>query len=918
MKKFVYCIYLLLAACCTTAVAQTTDNLLKIAGVEPQPGNTTYYLKNVGTGLYMSYGGEHGLHCIETRAAHPILLTSNSDGTISIGSLAGYLNSNDLWMDQVQSGSKWTLVPVEGYTNQYYLQGDGGAVITSVGNSAGLLQLATLANNASQRWAFLTEEDIRNNKMPQATAEKPFDVTPFIKGAAFDLADLNGSEFYNDAETPSNMSGLPYAGNWENFLDNIALNDGQELWDEVYCIRTNDANAYNFCGIIEGTTSALTITYKMTLPAGTYSYSFEGFYEHLKMVTEQDQTRSSYNSSWANSGDSRVISKEKLSDMKATVSINGISYTLPNHGDKKEEIYQTTYTNHSIGAAAEFRDNDEYKESGNFYLSENNKEVSIVITMQAKATNETTSSSEVVTGEGTFLGFIPYDNAKTVTTTSHPFQVFVDDFTLLYYGPKNESNVDERNLFKSYLEAYIEEYIESLPEEDKESAREVIATIDTSNITSVKEFYGIIEGLREEIEKLKLKKLKEETLRGLTTDGNDYVYRDGKRVEDALVNLPNVVLAPSFEDGTLTGWKRAVTKNLVNVFKSSNYPTEGVDGTYLFYSGDGVGARLTQTIDGLPNGVYKMTASLAAGEGNTVYLIGNNERRGVTMTQGADTFEDHYIKFRVTDGTATIGVVGGDTDGAYGDTEYKCDNFRLSILNGDHLELAETATAQPEADYWYGKLTLNRTIKANGNWNTFVVPFDIPASMLDGWEVKELESSELNEQGGITLKFVDAEDGIKAGVPYMVRNQGMTEAMTEILMQDVNISTELKDVETEHVTFKGVYTKTYVPIGSYFISSNKFYRCVNESNPDYVNGYRAYIEPKESAANARSLGYRFGSRNEIEEGTTSIDNEQWTNDNEAPTVVAIYTLGGVRISDMQEGVNILQMSDGSVVKVVIK
>ena len=288
------------------------------------------------------------------------------------------------------------------------------------------------------------------------------------------------------------------------------------------------------------------------------------------------------------------------------------------------------------------------------------------------------------------------------------------------------------------------------------------------------------------------------------------------------------------------------------------------------------------------------------------------------MTQGADTFEDHYIKFRVTDGTATIGVVGGDTDGAYGDTEYKCDNFRLSILNGDHLELAETATAQPEADYWYGKLTLNRTIKANGNWNTFVVPFDIPASMLGGWEVKELESSELNEQGGITLKFVDAEDGIKAGVPYMVRNQGMTEAITEILMQDVNISTELKDVETEHVTFKGVYTKTYVPIGSYFISSNKFYRCANPSNPDYVNGYRAYIEPKESAANARSLGYRFGSRNEIEEGTTSIDNEQWTNDNEAPTVVAIYTLGGVRISDMQEGVNILQMSDGSVVKVVIK
>ena len=77
---------------------------------------------------------------------------------------------------------------------------------------------------------------------------------------------------------------------------------------------------------------------------------------------------------------------------------------------------------------------------------------------------------------------------------------------------------------------------------------------------------------------------------------------------------------------------------------------------------------------------------------------------------------------------------------------------------------------------------------------------------------------------------------------------------------------------------------------------------------DSAKAFRAYMQP--TVANARAMNYRMG-------GTTAIDDAQLTNDNEV-TVVGIYTLGGVRISEMQEGVNILQMSDGSVVKVVIK
>ena len=161
----------------------------------------------------------------------------------------------------------------------------------------------------------------------------------------------------------------------------------------------------------------------------------------------------------------------------------------------------------------------------------------------------------------------------------------------------------------------------------------------------------------------------------------------------------------------------------------------------------------------------------------------------------------------------------------------------------------------------------------------------------------------------IALKLV-------SGVPYMVRNLSITaqNPFTGLTLQDINISTTLNDVETDHIAFRGVWTKGYVPIGSYFISGNKFYRSVNTTNRDNIKGFRAYLEPKDQNK-ARSLGYRFVA--EEEEGATEIENAQLTGDNEA-AVVAIYTLDGVRIDEMQQGVNILQMSDGSVVKVVIK
>lgn len=212
----------------------------------------------------------------------------------------------------------------------------------------------------------------------------------------------------------------------------------------------------------------------------------------------------------------------------------------------------------------------------------------------------------------------------------------------------------------------------------------------------------------------------------------------------------------------------------------------------------------------------------------------------------------------------------------------------------------------------YKKIALKRTINVasetgKSNWSTFVVPFDM--EIPEGWEVKTLDDSKITDEG-ITLTFADAAT-IEAGVPYMVRTNAQVET---IEVNDVMLSTELRHTTIGDVTFEGVYTSGDIPTGSYFISGNKFYRSVNTENPDKIKGYRAYIRLNgNQASNARSLSYRFAGQGETEEGTTAIEATT-----EEATVKAIYTLDGTRISEMQQGVNILQMSNGNIVKVIIK
>lgn len=419
------------------------------------------------------------------------------------------------------------------------------------------------------------------------------------------------------------------------------------------------------------------------------------------------------------------------------------------------------------------------------------------------------------------------------------------------------------------------------------------------------------------------------------------VSGDGKAEETAIYNALKAAIAtqprtetdmtwmitnPGFETGDWTGWTTVYGWDSRVAHATSDVAPNNGEGQYIMNTwndfvgatNSGINAPVHQTLSGLPNGRYRLTANVTSDNGNpvAVYATTNSETVNDTIQPTNNkTFKTKSIEFDVTDHTATIGAVGykGGVNGTFnleGGCWYKCDNFRLTYL-GHEGEFYET-TDNSDIDDWYTSVILNRTIKP-GKWSTFVVPFDIPASSLSGWEVKELESSTLSGDK-ITLVFADAADGIKAGVPYMVRNMTMGENLTQINMENIQVNTTLDTPSTSHVEFVGTYQRMNIPQGAYFISDNVFYQAADNTNT--IKAFRAYFTTKPGAAGARSLGYRFASAGN-EEGTTSIDNGQLTNDNEV-TTVAIYNEKGMRLTEMQQGINILLMSDGSVVKILVK
>ena len=448
------------------------------------------------------------------------------------------------------------------------------------------------------------------------------------------------------------------------------------------------------------------------------------------------------------------------------------------------------------------------------------------------------------------------------------------------------------------------------------------------------------------------------------------------------VDMTWAIENPSFETGDYTGWSTTVAWDTgVKPQENETYMIAGTDGRYLFNTwndavnatNSGVNAPITQTVKDLPNGLYRLDAMMASDRGNTLRVNANGVESTI-VAKGAAYGVFPSVECQVTDGTLTIEAGGVNS------CWYKCDDFHLTLVMPAELVLNDTdAVIADIQGVTYPRVKINRTIRAvteveEGEvpkplWSTFVAPFDIPASSLVDWDVMELVGSTKNGNN-VSLDFDKATDGIKAGVPYMVRNTTMTSDLTEIIMENVSVNTSFNNSETDHVNFVGTYTDGYVPEGGCFISNNVFYQAGN-SNTNRLKGFRAYLEITDPEV--RSISYRIigeedntgddntgddntgddntgddntgddntgddntgddntGDDNTGDDNTgddnTGDDNTGDDNDNVEDSVdsstavitsIAIYNTAGERLETMQVGLNILLMSDGSIIKVMVK
>ena len=221
----------------------------------------------------------------------------------------------------------------------------------------------------------------------------------------------------------------------------------------------------------------------------------------------------------------------------------------------------------------------------------------------------------------------------------------------------------------------------------------------------------------------------------------------------------------------------------------------------------------------------------------------------------------------------------------------------------EELALDETQAYAVTADM-YANVTMRRTLKA-GHWNTFCVPFDMTPEQLAANGISEVRTfSQAAAQGtSVTLQTTVVSDGVKAGIPYIVKVDG-EENVTEISVDGVSVtaaepaSHEIAYSDAGYVEWRGNYSAGTVPMGAYFISDDMFYVADTEVA---LNGFRAYVmlvdeagAPVQSNVNRMLI--------DIDGEVTGIEDVLGDGASDANKLVNVYTIGGVLVkSQVKKG-----------------
>lgn len=367
-----------------------------------------------------------------------------------------------------------------------------------------------------------------------------------------------------------------------------------------------------------------------------------------------------------------------------------------------------------------------------------------------------------------------------------------------------------------------------------------------------------------------------------------------------LLTNPDLTNFPSWSQQA--GWYTDTDKKIQCMHNSQVALEEGKDAFYEIYAGSRTpmpeGNILYQKTVLAP-GSYQMTAcafGLGVNDNYTGNISGNffaGETKGdavtaVKLTQGSVKFvqsNEQEIKLGLySDGTGAANWAG-------------IGYMKLYKVAPDALLLSEGNSTLGINSDTYGNVTVERSLKADGKWNTFCVPFAMTAEQLAANKIEEVRKLEntVENGGSVVLNFSDRVTEIEAGVPYIVK---VSEAVDQITVNGVAVKVaEPAPLEVGSVNMLGNYGKINITgYDKYFISDNKFYRAADKNI--IVKGFRAYITMDQAAAGVNQMLIN------IDGNVTAIEDVLGE---DVDATVNVYTIDGVCV---KSGVKSSEALDG--------
>lgn len=157
----------------------------------------------------------------------------------------------------------------------------------------------------------------------------------------------------------------------------------------------------------------------------------------------------------------------------------------------------------------------------------------------------------------------------------------------------------------------------------------------------------------------------------------------------AQTDVSSSIINPGFDGRSFGGWRnKGFQTQTNNEFEGKNYKAYAEQ--WVGSGHDVPEGYLLQTVTGLPNGQYRLTAaahnidqSASSSPQSGAFIVGNGQRTEVSA------YGEYTVDFAVVDGTAEIGF---RTQGCTGNW-VACDNFRLARLSTDTKYLRSGLTA---------------------------------------------------------------------------------------------------------------------------------------------------------------------------------------------------------------------------------